>query len=114
MEKEPRQALFDDVIDKLLEWKTEDCEIILTGGFNQNVYQNQFAWRLAEDNINMTEQILKTTGKKYLQHMTEGGGQYAVCMRLPVWNTKQLKSYSEAPVWETIWFSSWISAPNQY
>ena len=83
MEKEPRQALFDDVIDKLLEWKTEDCEIILTGDFNQHVYQDHFAQILAEDDINMTEQILKTTGKKYLQHMTEGGGQYAVCMPLP-------------------------------
>ena len=77
MEKEPCQALFDDVIEKLLEWKAEDCEIILTGDFNENVYQDSFSRRLAEDDINMTEQILKTTGKEIPP--THDRGKRPVC-----------------------------------
>ena len=77
MEKESCQTLFDDVVAKLLEWKTEDCEIILTGDFNQDVYQDDFARRLAEEDVNMTEQFLKTTGKEIPP--THDRGRRSVC-----------------------------------
>ena len=38
VDKEPCLALFEDVVEKLLSWKQEDCKIVLTGDFNEDVY----------------------------------------------------------------------------
>ena len=77
LEKEPCQALMEDVIEKLLEWKRDDCEIVLTGDFNQDVYKGELSKRLAEEDINMTEQVLKTTGEEIPP--THDRGRKAVC-----------------------------------
>ena len=51
-----------DVIGKLLSWTQEYCEIILVKDFNEDIYKGKFSDRLVKDDLNMSEQILKTTG----------------------------------------------------
>ena len=62
--KEPCRTLFKDVTEKFLLWRQEDCKIVLTGDFNEDIYRGKFPERLAMDDLNMTEQILQTTGIK--------------------------------------------------
>jgi hypothetical protein len=76
-DKEPCRALFEDVIGKLLTWKQEDCEIVLVGDFNEDIYEGKFSERLAKDDLNMSEQILKTTGVKIPP--THDRGSKAIC-----------------------------------
>ena len=64
VDKEPGQALFEDVTEKLLLWKQDNCDIVLTGDFNEDVYRDKFSERLAKDDLNMMEHTLKTTGVK--------------------------------------------------
>ena len=59
--KESCQALFEEVIEKLMSWKQEDCEIVLTGDFSEDIYRGTFSKRLATDDLNMTDEIVKTT-----------------------------------------------------
>ena len=60
-DKEPCQALIEDMTRKLLEWKREDCKIVVASDFNQDVYQDFLSKRLAEDDLNLTEHVLRTT-----------------------------------------------------
>ena len=62
VDKESCRDLFKDVGKTLLMWKQEDCEIVLTGDFNEDVYRCKFSERLAKDDLSMTEQILEITG----------------------------------------------------
>ena len=64
VDKEPCRALFEDVVGKLLTWKQEECEIVLVGDLNKNIYRGKFSERLAKDDLNMFDQVLKTTGVK--------------------------------------------------
>ena len=43
VDKEPCCALFEDVVDKLLSWKQEGHEIVLTGDVNEVVYRGKFS-----------------------------------------------------------------------
>ena len=52
------------MVEDLLSWKQYNCEIVLTGDFNEDVYRGKFSDRLAKDDLNMTGLILKTTGVK--------------------------------------------------
>ena len=45
-------------------WKAAGNEIILLGDFNENVYTGRLAKMLAGDDLRMTEQCFKTTGRK--------------------------------------------------
>ena len=62
MDKEPYQALFKNLVEKLVLWKQDDYEIVLTGDFVEDVYRSKFSERLVNDNLRMTERILKNTG----------------------------------------------------
>ena len=62
VDKEPCQDMFKDVVEKLLSWKQDDCEILLTRDFNEDVYRRKFSERLIKDDLKMTETIQKTTG----------------------------------------------------
>ena len=42
-------------------WKREDCEVVPTRGFNDDVYRGKITEKLADTDLNMTEQTLKTT-----------------------------------------------------
>ena len=77
VDKELCQALFEDVVEKLLSWKQEDYEIVLTGDFNEDVYRGKFSTRLAEEDLNMTTQILKTAGSEIPP--THDRGSKAIC-----------------------------------
>ena len=44
--------------------ETKDCEIVLVGDFNKDVHEGMFFDKLTKDDLNMSEQILKTTGVK--------------------------------------------------
>ena len=78
VDKEPCQALFKDVVEKLLSQKQEDCEIVLGGDFNDDVYRRKFSERLTKDDFNMTEHILKITGGK-IPHTYDRGSK-AICI----------------------------------
>ena len=45
-------------------WKSERGEIILCGQFNKNIYTGRLANRLACEDLRMSEQVLKTKGRK--------------------------------------------------
>ena len=60
-DKGPCHTLFEDVIGKRLSWKQKDCEIVLMGDSNEDVYEGRFSDRLTRDDLNLSEQILKTT-----------------------------------------------------
>ena len=77
VDKELCQALFEYVVEELLSWKQYNFEIVLTGDFNEDVYRGKFSERLAKDDLNMTEQILKTTGVK--TPPTHECGSKAIC-----------------------------------
>ena len=62
VDTEPCRALFEDVVKKLLAWTQEDCEIVLTEDFNEDVYRGKFSERMSKDDLNMSEKMLKTTG----------------------------------------------------
>ena len=59
----PRTIFFDHLIADLKRWKGQGEEIILLGYFNKNVYTGRIAQRLAQDDLNMSEQCRKITGK---------------------------------------------------
>ena len=50
---------------------------MLTGDFNDDVYRGKFSERLAKDDLNMKEHILKTTGVKIPP--THDHGSKAIC-----------------------------------
>jgi hypothetical protein len=54
-DKEPCRALFEYVIGKRFTWKQKNCEIVLVGGFNEDIYEGKFSQRLAKDDLNMSE-----------------------------------------------------------
>ena len=58
-------------------WKQEDFEIVLTCYFNEDVYRSKFSERLAYDDLNMTDQILKINGIKIPP--THYRGSKAIC-----------------------------------
>ena len=64
MDTEPCDAILEDVVKKMLSWKQEDCKIMLVGDFNDAVYRGKIAERVADTDLNMTEQILKITDVK--------------------------------------------------
>ena len=63
-DKEPCRALFGDVVRQLLSWKQEDYGIVLVGAFNEDTHKGKVSDRLTKDDLNMSQQILKTTGFK--------------------------------------------------
>ena len=50
---------------------------MLPGDFNEDVYRGKFSEHLAEEDLNMTEQILKTTGSEIPP--THDRGSKAIC-----------------------------------
>ena len=60
----PRDIFFEQLVGQLLEWKEEGLEIILLGDFNEDVYEDRFATRLAEDDLRMVEQCWLVNGEK--------------------------------------------------
>jgi len=62
LDKDPCDILFDDVVKQILAWKRETSEVILVGDFNEDVYRERLAERLAKEDINMDELVLRTTG----------------------------------------------------
>ena len=77
LDKDPCDILFDEVIRQLLEWKRERAEIVLVGDFNEDVYRGKLAKRLAEEDINMDELVLRATGMEI--PATHDRGSRALC-----------------------------------
>ncbi len=57
-----RAIFFEQLIAQLVVWKTTDADIILLGDFNENVYTGRIAKRLAQTDLNFSEQCLGCTG----------------------------------------------------
>ena len=64
-------------MEKCVSWKQEDCEIVLVGDSNKDIYRGKLFERLAKDDLGITEQILKTTGVKIPP--THDRGSKAIC-----------------------------------
>ena len=62
--KEPCDALLEDHVEKLMLWKRKYCKIVLARDFNDDVYRDKTSEQLADADLIITEQILKTTGIK--------------------------------------------------
>ena len=72
--RSPRMILFEQIISRLLLWKSVGEEIILMGDFNENVYTGRYTKRLAMQDLNMTEQC-HTTTKQRLPATFDDGSQ---------------------------------------
>ena len=55
---------FEDLISQLVQWKGEVSKVLMMGDFNENVYTEKLASRLAEDDLRMEEQVRKSTGEE--------------------------------------------------
>ncbi len=60
--KELDGVVFVCCIAQLVVWKTTDSDIILLGDFNENMYTGHIAKRLAQADLNFSEQCLGCTG----------------------------------------------------
>jgi hypothetical protein len=62
--RKPNDVFHEELVEQILVWKTEGSNVVLCGDFNENVYTDKLAKRLAEPDIEMTEQVLKASGAK--------------------------------------------------
>ncbi len=67
-----RSIFFEQLIAQLVVWKMMDSDIILLGDFNENVYTGQIAKRLAQADLNFSEQCLGCTGMHILPTFRDG------------------------------------------
>ena len=64
-----------------MSWKQEDFEIVLTGDFNEDIYRGKFSERVAKDDLNILEQILKTTSVEIPPTHNHGSNTiYGICV----------------------------------
>ena len=66
---------------------------MLAGYFNEDIYRNKFCKRLAKDDLNMTEQILKTSGSKIPP--THYGDSNAICRAFEIAGVECKKTGTE-------------------
>jgi hypothetical protein len=62
--RHPRQMFQIDLLNLIREWKNAGDEIILTGDFNENVYEGHLSQYLLHDDIRMSELCLRITGSR--------------------------------------------------
>ena len=62
VDRESCDTLLEDIVEKLLSWKHKNDEIVLAQDFNDDIYSGNTAEQLDNADLNMTEQIFKTTG----------------------------------------------------
>ena len=62
--RKPNDVFHEELVEQILDWKTEGSNVVLCGDFNENVYTDKLAQRLAEPDIGITEQVLKASGIK--------------------------------------------------
>jgi hypothetical protein len=60
--RSPRTIFFEQHVSQLISWKAINNDIVLLGNFNKNVYTGRLAWRLAQDDPNLTEICRRHTG----------------------------------------------------
>ena len=62
--RQPNEVFHEELVEQMLQWKQEGANVILCGDFNENVYTDKLARRLAEPDLGMTEQIRRITGEE--------------------------------------------------
>ena len=62
--RSPRTIYYEQLTNQLKEWKAAGEDLLMFGDYNENVYTGRIAKRLAEEDINMTEQFQKVNSKQ--------------------------------------------------
>ena len=53
--RSPHTIFFKQIVSQLISWKAIDNNIVILGNFNKNVYTHRLAWRLTQDDLNLTD-----------------------------------------------------------
>lgn len=75
LDKDPCDALFGDLVEKIIQRKREDSKVVLAGDFSEDVYKGKLVQRLAEEGMHMSEQMQVTVGLKIRTSYTQQGFQ---------------------------------------